>query len=256
MTLPRGGGVARRALEASYFAMLTLAEKKGGPVFPASYREIAETAGLGLRSTYKAVRELIRRELVKVRRKGRGTKGSTWRLVLRKEDQLTTLSPRDTDGLDDSVVPRGTIYNDRTIWGNISRFHNHDLFRYRAFGKTAGMITAHLSIDCPLTPRELAQRCHCTTATAKRVLKRLAENGIAVQALTKKEWLRGSASLDEVAVTTGAAGRGEKQKRQHQVERDQYARLLRHWRRGPLKMVRKRSNECHREPTKETRKGG
>jgi DNA-binding transcriptional ArsR family regulator len=73
----------------------------------------------------------------------------------------------------------------------------------------------------PVSESDLGMAIGTKPETIRRHLRALREHGLAVPD-DADQWLRGPVSLDDVATKLGIAGAGDRQRQQHQRERDNF----------------------------------
>jgi DNA-binding MarR family transcriptional regulator len=209
------------------FALTQVAREAGSDrAFEASTRQLAERAGLSWQTTKQRLRDLVQGGWVYRRRRGIGTRGSVWSLAL----PTTSLLPSNPERL----APRGGALG---ILGS-AMTPDQDAFRWRVrnhagLGKGTHRLLFLLTMYPGQRAAELAAGLGMSVRSIRRLLKRLRGEGL----IEAGNIPRGPSECDRqilaVAWHRRTAGAGERQKRAHRRERDDYRddyqrRLARH----------------------------
>ncbi len=182
-----------------------LAAKAGGPRYGASVREVAERSGLTTSSVVRGHRRLRKRGWLRLKKQGRGEVASVWQLQV----------PKGATKPDHSVpaYPPGG----EECAGSFAS--DHDAFRCPGLGKAKYFVYRQLTRES-IETREIAARLGKTARTIQHHLRGLSRFGLAKR--LPAGWVRGDASLDDVAAQLGVAGVGKRQREAHARQRDAY----------------------------------
>jgi DNA-binding MarR family transcriptional regulator len=183
-------------------AFLRTANRLGRTTFTLSQREIAENAGIDVRSVSHSLQRLIEQGWLTQRQPGKGFYGTEWQIHCPEGS---------------AEVPHGA--GDREDWSEQApEGPGHDAFRWRALGKGGWAVWAELSEKEGKLVDQLAVQLHKTPKTLERYLKKLAHHGMAT--CHNGYWLRVRVGLDDVAEECGTLGAGEKQRKLHAEQRE------------------------------------
>jgi hypothetical protein len=235
------GRTALRVLRAH----LNFAETAGGLLHHASERQTAEEAGIS-RTTLRAVYESVLKPQGWLRRLrvGHGREGSTWYFNAPPSRFRTTQYPPDL-ALEEWPIPETatTADIDSTVLG---RLMDLDAFAHHGLGSAALVIVSALYQRPHQTIAELVGSSSVSRATSYRILRRLAEHGLAHH--TGETWALAPRALeglgcslpppvpgldvmpaqgwDTVAQRHGTAGLAARRKALHAIERAAYREAL------------------------------
>ncbi|MGE0821764.1 MAG: bifunctional DNA primase/polymerase [Candidatus Binatia bacterium] len=194
-------------------------------VFSASYRQLADHAGVGLKPTYTAVQRLIRRDWVTIEVPYRQY---FKHLAQQKEPvEYATNCYR-------LAVP--SAYRKNTTVNPLSSgllflllsFCGSDAFRRRGLGKSTLLVMAALAQGPAESFREITRRVSVSEDTARRCIRNLQQHNLIIVTdqgyeLTEIE----TQHFTTIAEIRGTAGTGTRQRQWHEHERVQYRRRLR-----------------------------
>lgn len=207
----RGGATDRAVV----LGAIQIAMAKGNTRFNASVHQLADAANVGVKGAFKATERL--RDWLELVELGRGTRASTWQLRVRDGNPL---------------CPR----KDSSEGFHGARFDS-DVFRWEGLGKSLERVYALLG-DSPLSASELAMLLEVTAGTIRRHLRTLESHGLAVRLLDG--WCRGTADLEDVAVTLGVDNRGYQQRLQHRTR----AKLRKEYLKSRARASRQRKDDA------------
>jgi predicted ArsR family transcriptional regulator len=180
----------------------------------ASYRQVAERAGLSIQTARRSLHSLRKLGWLRLLRRGIGTRGSLWRLA------LPTSGVTGEHSNPGAEPPGGVL---RLLCPGVSL--RHDMFRWRAMGRSGlGKGSLRLLIllaSAPLTARTLAERTGISVRAAQRALRRMKASG-AVTRGADGEWRPARFDADAVAAVLGVSGAGARQRLGHVRERSRY----------------------------------
>ncbi len=92
-------------------------------------------------------------------------------------------------------------------------------------GGNAWRTYAALSPEIPQSSKKLAQRLGLSHQVVRRHLARLGSHGLAVRD-GEWRWRKGEVPPEDVAAKLGVAGKGERQRLEHQRDRERYREAL------------------------------
>jgi predicted transcriptional regulator len=198
--------------KAVFLAHCQIAYRAGRFEYAASARNLAELSGTTRMTAIRSTHRLIEKGLLSVEKRGIADLANVYRLKVRNGD---TSSPKDV-----RKCPTMHQYN--------------DAFRHAGLGKSALEVWDALREHGVLTPAELAKRTGRNISTIRRALKRMSTlvdliTGELLPMVKMQEegaWRAMEVDLDQVANILGTAGLGERQHKQHEVERLAHRRSL------------------------------
>ena len=198
-----------------YLAHATIAHKAGRLSYAAACRDLADMAGVGRTTASRSTWRLCKSGLLVPDKSAIADNAKTY--------QLANLVNLDKVGhsLRASIVRKCPTLSD------------HDAFRYRGLGKSAGQIYAVLQ-ENPASIKELAELTGRHIKTIKRNLERMAKLADKltgeflpmVASNDGKNYHLLPINLDRVAHAIGTAGKGIKQRKEHAKERRLHRRSL------------------------------
>jgi DNA-binding MarR family transcriptional regulator len=209
------------------FALTHVAREAGSDrAFEASTRQLAERAGLSWQTTKLRLRDLVRDGWVSCRRRGIGSRGSVWSLALPTTSSLPSNPGR--------LAPPGGVLG---ILGSAVT-PEHDAFRWRmrnhaGLGKGTHRLLFLLTMYPGQRGAELAAWLGMSVPSIRRLLKRLRGEGLIGADNVPCVPSERDRKIGAAARHRRTAGAGERQKRAHRRERDDYrddyqSRLARH----------------------------
>lgn len=214
--LPGSSGATDRAV---LLAHVRIAQRSGSATYQASSRQVADESGVQRRTVEKAHRRLNGWLIAHPCDCGRPTcrhtgtgpghsmRSTTW--------TLTAGRRVDHDCSSNELSPWGLLEQCRTS--------GHSAFRPKALGRNGFRVLALLS-ERPTDERQLATILRMHRTTAHRMLKKAAKVDAASHTLTG--WIRGPATLDEIAAFFGTAHLSERDRLRHREERRLYHERL------------------------------
>jgi bifunctional DNA primase/polymerase-like protein len=195
-----------------YLAHANIAYKAGRLIYAASCRDLAELAGISHMTATRA----------------------TWRLCksgLLVPDKKAVADSANNFQLGNLDIPLHSLSTSFVRKCNTTS--NHDVFRHRGLGKSAGQVWQALQ-EHPATIAELAKITGRHVKTVKRVIHRMAklthpltgEYMPMVASDDGETYYSLSVVLSQVAHAVGTAGAGERQRKEHTKDRRTHAREL------------------------------
>jgi DNA-binding Lrp family transcriptional regulator len=224
--------VRGHSMFATLMACLLIAAEAGtANGWRASYRQIAERAGLSFQTARRALRSLRKLGFLWRLQRGIGTRGSRWRL------DLPTTSVTHEHSNPGAEPPGGVL---RLLCPGLTL--PHDMFRWRAMGRSGlgkgSLRLLALLASAPLTARRLAERTGISVQAAQRAFRRIKASGAVTRGADGK-WRPARFDADAVAAVLGVAGAGARQRLGHERERRRYVE----W--HVLRSARARSRRSH-----------
>lgn len=184
----------------------------GSTIMSASDRQLAELVGQTRKAVGHALERLAADGWLKQTAKGRGTKASTYRLLLQRADEQSGNDPTRTSPAGEGLV------------GSKPDGHLPEVFRPPdGLGQTAHRLWQLLSEES-VSARELQAITGLSRATVYEALLRLFSAGLALG--TEGEWVRYDDDLEVLATAIGLGGHLERQRARHQWERQGYRAWL------------------------------
>lgn len=195
-----------------FIAHVRIMYRSGRESYGASTRELAELAGVSRYTASKATKRLIQRGLIKQFQPAVGDCPTQYRITL-QEQNLT--------------LPHNFEVRE---WQSLS---NHDAFRWGGLTKSASVIYDVL-LKQPYSVSELAEITSYHPKTIRRALRSMERlidlnTGEIIRMVKKGDngsWYGIEVDLDKVAEIVGTIGKGEQQRKQHMLERQQHQRVL------------------------------
>lgn len=210
-------------------AMIALALKTGSPEFSASFRRLAELAGVGVKTVAKATQRLAAHGWI-TRHGGNRRGTTTWELLDPATARISGLR-QEGNSREQYLVARHTrptvSLSSQACWPA-----DHDAFRYRALGQAGRTVLLALeSAGRQLSAIEVAAVIKRDRRTAERHLARLAQVHLVVR--LEDGWTTASgdrsALLNAAADDLNSTGTGDRQRRRHAVDRDLERRRKAAW---------------------------
>lgn len=206
----RQGTTDRTVLE----ALLTLAQRGGGPVFRASERQIAEEANASRRAVARSLERLTAAGWHHIGKCGEGEEGSTRRLSIGTNGN--TPVPPPGERMTTGVFP-------------FAEFARHDACSAGCLGASGARVLALVvGSEDALTAAEMADVLGVSAKTVRERLRQIASAGLAVAA-GDRTWAPVSRDmrvllerLDRLAWWTGKAGTQNARRKVHAEERGKY----------------------------------
>lgn len=239
----RNNGLHRSDLK-NLVARLGLCERAGGLEHGASVRQLAEEMGCARATVEASNRRLVDKHWLELVKSGSGKKhSSVWRLKI--PDRLRTPVAAETSaaGVGRSPTPgyrgAGTVPAARTTDTRaIGTLMNHDAFHHYGHGLSGARILACLDPLDGHDNRALQTATGLHRSTVQRRLRRLVDDGLAVErdgkyylapTLAGPDGLRRDEEvLDTSAHERGTSGRSLTRTQRHQRERTHYRQWLEH----------------------------
>jgi DNA-binding MarR family transcriptional regulator len=202
----QAGGTDRAVLQ----ALVNIATTACTVTPDASYRRLADTAGVRRQTVERALARLITKGWLVVDRPGRGREGTRWRF-----------GPASRGGATYAVRGQGGCVNvtqPRDILG-------HDAFRYQGLGKGVQQTLALLWRG-PATVAALMAATGYRRGTIWRHLKVLQNEGLIARDEKNRYRALEDVDFDALAVQLDVVGIGERQRVKHQQQRETYVEYL------------------------------
>lgn len=213
-TLPRWHGRTGTIDLKVLLALVDIGIRAGSTIISASDRQLAELVGQTRKAVGHALERLAADGWMKQLAKGRGTRASSYGLRLERAD---------SEGRND---PTRTSPAGRRLSGVDTAVPLPEVFRPPdGLGQTAHRVWQLLGEE-PQPARWLAATTGLSVRTISEALLRLFSSGLALG--TDGAWTRYDDDLDVLAKAIGLGGHLERQRAQHQVDREDYQR----WRAG------------------------
>jgi len=199
---PGRSGSTDRAI---YLAHLTIVERCGRDPHGASARELGEMAGVSWRTANKANFRLVEAKFLTLITPATPSFPNVWQL-------------RSPPGRDADSVCKSTHSINNTVT-ECELLHTHDVFRWRALGKTGADVWFALQSVRAAKILELARVTGRHRTTVKRKLNLMLNLGMA-EPLGDGYWCAVlGADLDQAAEKSGTSGIGERQRAGHVRDR-------------------------------------
>lgn len=200
--------------------LLVIAGVRCSLVISLNLRSIAERCGLSLNAVWKAIRRLKARGLVKVAHGSRlPGQSTTYRLCSLQKCAFANKE------LQPPTFPYRAKYCSQTHTFDLDVGVAHDLWRgRRGLGKGQQRIYSLLGQPGRWTVAGLVRETGYHSSTVRHALQVLAFYDLAQR--NGHVWRRGSAEPDAVAKLLGLDSAGDRQRRQHQRERETFRKWL------------------------------
>jgi DNA-binding MarR family transcriptional regulator len=191
-------------------AHLAVARSAGSIEYSASDRQLAEVAGVRHDTVSRSNGRLIKGGWIHRVRVGKGSKASGWRVRVSEDDDRQDQATKD--------LPYGGVR-----FSGLILLAGRDAFRSRALGKNGLRVLEALAVETA-TASKLAKELKLDPSTVRRALNGLQDVGL-VGLNTDRIWHVVSTDptdLDLAAAWFGTAGRGERQRNEHNRDRESY----------------------------------
>ena len=202
-----------RTADTDRAVLLSIVQKcrESGVISPnVSHRDISERAGVTLETARKAISRLSAFKVISCTLSDRATAAAKIEL---KPDVLFSECDKVSTYL--HIIPVLGIKGIETEQGA-------DLYRYGALGKKGQLVLRVLTESKKATSAEILEKTGLNRRAIERILKRSTWAGIVIKNGRGLYSINPNVDLSEAARRLGVDGKGEKQRRQHNAERDAY----------------------------------
>lgn len=215
-------GITGKTELAALLGALAIAYKKSTLITPAAFRPIAEHGQIGLKSTYRAVKSLIRKGWLVLH-----ASYYEYRRLLEEQEappqELAKVSNVYRFAVPDQYREKTTEGPTPPLAHSLLSLCGIEVFRNRGLGKSGLQLLMVLLRGPVKSRRQLALDSGVSPDTAERKVKKMIDVGVAKETdhgieLVDIETL----DLNEVAKRLGTFGRGAADKARHAAQRERY----------------------------------